>query len=292
MEPSDSDPRWDWPSVFSNLLLSCICVCLFTDCACCTDDYKPELAQEVINSTHLLHFTFLDVPDPGKSNDIKGHGYPFPTVLYLIGKMFSIEGGKMAVYAHGHVLRHVQDRLDDAGGAGVPVSITASKIHSYYLGFTPSMTSLILRAAVLNGTVTEVKDHTEKEQALQNIVNGVVPGRWDNTRPVNDRERNMVHVLRVDIDKDKSHTHTHMERHGTEWYDDVHNPKVTQKYWEGSIPIWEAYGEPINGPNNKMKNVPPYVTGFIDDMNKKNYNYSKCEAGKKWPYDPFPSDDK
>ncbi|THC97574.1 hypothetical protein EYZ11_002929 [Aspergillus tanneri] len=117
--------------------------------------------------------------------------YPFPTALYLIGKMFNVGKRPLAIYANSHILGPIKDHLDMAGEKCIPVSITASKV---------------LKAAVLIGTVCEVTDHEKKWSALENI-GDVLPLQWENARRVRDYEYKMMRALRVAIDLDKSHMH-------------------------------------------------------------------------------------
>ncbi|KAF7589929.1 hypothetical protein BBP40_003509 [Aspergillus hancockii] len=133
----------------------------------------------------------------------------------------------------------------------------------------------------------EVTDEHEKDMALQHIVDGVVPGRWDakHTHPATEIEKDIVRVLRVDINLAVSYTHTHLCRHGSEMKEDIDN-HVATRYWEGSIPIWETYGPPIPGPHNEIP-VPEHVKTYIDDMNAKNMVYSIQVASKPWPKEPM-----
>ncbi|EAU36145.1 predicted protein [Aspergillus terreus NIH2624] len=256
-----------------------------------TDEYdkegKPEEAQKVINTAHILHFTFHDVPDEGG----------FPTVLNLIGGIMPAPDGSDVLYAHGYVPEKVLQRFGEALGISLKVTVTASKVYSYYCGYTPFSHGITFRSAVINGHASLLRydpgttqcqesisdgdiSKNEKLEALSGIVDGIFggDGRWKDTRrPFKDEELKRVPVLRVDIDKKASRLH---ERLGVLGYEAEWEKGTGKDYWEGAIPIWETYGDVIKG--NTTRNPPDYLKVF-ERRKKHNEDVAVKEAKKPYP---------
>jgi hypothetical protein len=57
------------------------------------------------------------------------------------------------------------------------------------------------RCAVVLGRLEVVADAREKLEALRAIVNHAVAGRWDDTRPPNERELRATLVLALEVDE-------------------------------------------------------------------------------------------
>ncbi|KAG2418512.1 hypothetical protein HFD88_001613 [Aspergillus terreus] len=257
-----------------------------------TDEYdkegKPEEAQKVINTAHILHFTFHDVPDEGG----------FPTVLNLIGGIMPAPDGSDVLYAHGYVPEKVLQRFGEALGISLKVTVTASKVYSYYCGYTPFSHGITFRSAVINGHASllqydpdttqcreSISDEdiakNEKLEALLGIVNGIFAGddRWKDTRrPFKDEELKRVPVLRVNIDRKASRLH---ERLGVLGYEADWETGTKDQYWEGAIPIWETYGAPIKG--NTRCPTPDYLIKLFEKRKKDNEDAAVKEAKKPYP---------
>ncbi|GES60619.1 FMN-binding split barrel-like protein [Aspergillus terreus] len=252
------------------------------------EDDKREEAKKVINTAHILHFTFHEVPDDRE----------FPTVLNLIGGIMPAPDGQNVLYAHGYVPENVLQRFGEAQGRSLKVTVTASKVYSYYCGYTPFSHGITFRSAVINGHASllrydpghpqcreSISDEdiakNEKLEALSGIVNGIFGGkdRWEDTRhPFKDEELRRVHVFRVDIKEEASRLH---ERLGVLGYETEWETGKGKDYWEGAIPIWETYGEPISG--NTRRSFPEYLRTVFEDRKKHNEDAAVKEAKKPYP---------
>ncbi|KAH8696548.1 hypothetical protein BGW36DRAFT_360377 [Talaromyces proteolyticus] len=255
------------------------------------DDYndpgKAEKAKGVINTAHILHFTFPELPDKGG----------FPTVLNLIGGIMPSPEGHDVLYAHGYVPKEILLRFGEPPVHHLKVTVTASKVYSYYFGYSPFSHGITFRSAVINGSATllryspdtpqckaEISDKeiTSKDElpwALFNIVEGMFGSehRWNDTRhPFKDEELKRVPVLRVEIDKSASRLH---ERLGVLGYEPDWETSSGEKYWEGSIPIWETYGDHIQG--NTKRDFPEYLSKVFIDRKKHNEEVAVEEAKRK-----------
>ncbi|KAJ5492032.1 FMN-binding split barrel-like protein [Penicillium expansum] len=249
------------------------------------DPGKAGEAKKVINTAHILHFTFPELLDKGG----------FPTVINLIGGMMPDPKNPNhdVVYAHGYVPKEVLVLFSNPEDHP-KVTVTASKVYSYYCGYTPFSHGITFRSAVINGHASllpynehissckeEVKDdeiikENEKLWALFNIVTGMFGSedRWNDTRrPFKDEEVKRVPVLRVEIDKSTSRLH---ERLGVLGYEPDWETSDGRKYWEGAIPIWETYGDPIKGKTDRA--FPDYLNKVFTHRRESNEQVAVEEA--------------
>ncbi|KAE8387594.1 hypothetical protein BDV23DRAFT_186141 [Aspergillus alliaceus] len=252
---------------------------------------KTKEAAEVINTAHILHFTFPQVLD--KSD--------FPTVLNLIGGIMLSPEGYDVLYAHGYVPNEVLQHFGKDQGNSLKVTVTASKVYSYYCGYTPFSHGITFRSAVINGDASllrydpdpsqckvqisdeEIDPKNEKPWALFRIVEGMFggDGRWKDTRrPFKDEELKRVAVLRVEINKSASRLH---ERLGVLGFEPDWQKPMADVYWQGSIPIWETYGDHIQG--NTERDFPEYLSKVFIDRKKHNEEVAVEEAKKRFKKD-------
>ena len=161
-------------------------------------------------------------------------------------------------------------------GAGLPVSIAATKVDGVVLSLTPNSHSYNYRSAVLFGHASLVMEDEEKLWAMELITNSVVPGRWDNSRTPPDRaEMVSTSILRVRIVSGSGKI-----RDGGPHDDqkDLEREDVVKGVWTGVIPLWETLGEPIAGTSNAQEEVPKHVRAFQAETKSNNEAYAKKAA--------------
>lgn len=130
-----------------------------------SDEYDANFTKEIINSQHILHISFLT-----KDSE-------YPTVCYLVGKIFKCKDKPEALYVHGHVQETVLGRLKgiEKGDPDIPVSVAASIANSHHLGFSGFATGFSFANIVLNGTASLMgvsKDNkVEREDIMKHMVN-------------------------------------------------------------------------------------------------------------------------
>lgn len=73
---------------------------------------------------------------------------------------------------------------------------------------------------------------------------------------------------------------------GYEMEQDIKNPEVVNNFWEGAIPVWQAFGEPIAGEHNKIK-TPKYLKDWAIKKTNDNKTNAYAVAEKPYPYDPY-----
>ncbi|KFY88364.1 hypothetical protein V500_06363 [Pseudogymnoascus sp. VKM F-4518 (FW-2643)] len=238
--------------------------------------YDLETVHKIVNNTPVLHVSFQpDLSDP------------FPAILPMIGQMGSFARPSSSIsdpldcYLHGYVSSRVMNVSRAAiasGKPGLPVCIAASKVDGLVLSLTPNSHSYNYRSAVLFGYATPVTDAEEKLWAMEMITNSVVPQRYENTRiPPIPAEMQSTQILRVTIDSASSKVRDWIPSDSAE---DMNNKEVVDKVWVGVVPVYEAYGEPIPSPLNKVEKVPEYVEEFLKESNEEGLAYATA-AGKR-----------
>ncbi|KAL2262054.1 hypothetical protein VTK26DRAFT_2617 [Humicola hyalothermophila] len=238
-------------------------------------DYSLETIHQIVNSCPILHVSF-NTPDS-----------PFPAVLPMIGKMGSFErpsadlGDPLDLYLHGYISSRIMNftRSSSSQGqpaAGLPVTVAASHLDGLVLSLTPNSHSYNYRSAVLFGHASAVTDPAEKLWALQLITDGVVPGRWRNSRvPPNAAELGSTSVLRVRVKTASAKVRAggpHDER------GDMEDEAVRERVWTGVVPVWSVMGEPVEAGYNRVEGVPGYLEEWRTEMNKDAEAYAKENA--------------
>jgi nitroimidazol reductase NimA-like FMN-containing flavoprotein (pyridoxamine 5'-phosphate oxidase superfamily) len=238
--------------------------------------YDLETVHSIVNTTPVLHVSFQ--PDPSD---------PFPAILPMIGQMGSYARPSSSIsdpldcYLHGYVSSRVMNVSRAAiasGKPGLPVCIAATKVDGLVLSLTPNSHSYNYRSAVLFGHAIPVTEFEEKEWAMEMITNSVVPQRYENTRiPPIPAEMQSTQILRVKIDSASSKTRDWIPSDSAE---DMANDEIRDKVWTGVVPVYEAFGEPVPSPNNRVEKVPEYVEEYIRESNAEGLAYA-TEAGEK-----------
>lgn len=213
-------------------------------------------------------------------------------MAYLVGKFFQYKQNPETLYVHGHLQEPIKYRLEtdrEEGGPGLPVTIAASKINSYVLGYSGFATGYTFASTALNGVAhllpVSPEFQSERLAVMNHILDSLIPGRSKNIRDLGD-DVHYVSIIKIDVKEKKSHTHGISAALGIEMKKDIDDEHVRKNYWEGAIPVWQTYGDPIPGEHNKVSTPPSYLTTFIDKQNKENKQHAKDVASAKWPYDP------
>jgi len=137
------------------------------------------------------------------------------------------------LYLHGaaanHALRTAAQSLD--------VSVAVTLVDGIVLARSAFHHSLNYRSVIVFGTARKVDDPDEKRRALLSIVDHVVPGRSEATRPPTDSEVRSTLVLRVPLSQASAKV-----RDGgpVEEPEDLELP-----FWGGEIPLRLTAGTPV-----------------------------------------------
>ncbi|KAL5358469.1 hypothetical protein BJX96DRAFT_146649 [Aspergillus floccosus] len=230
--------------------------------------YDLGAIHSIINSSQVLHVSF----NPGPSD-------PFPAILPMIGQMGSFDYPSASIdeplecYLHGYVSSRIMNLARANEGEGLPVCVAASKVDGLILSLTPNSHSYNYRSAIIHGYAQLVTDEAEKLYAMELITNSVLPDRWRHSRVPPDRaEMSSTVILKVKVVDGSGKI-----RDGgvSDEKKDTTNEEVTQSVWTGVVPVWETFGEPIPSPQNKVTDVPEYITSFVSSKNAENQSYSE-----------------
>ena len=169
------------------------------------------------------------------------------------------------VYLHGSSVARLF-RL--TSGDEIPLCVCGTLLDGYVLAFTPFHNSCNYRSAVVFGHGSLITDQDEILFALKLITNNSIAQRWENSRtPPTKSEITSTGVLKVRIETASAkvrHGGPHDERF------DLQNLEMVNKTWVGVVPAYTTLGDPIAGEDNKLKQVPNYLSDWIADVNSLN----------------------
>lgn len=197
----------------------------------------------------------------------------------MIGQMGSFDypsadiNEPLDCYLHGYVSSRIMNLARESQGQGLPICVAATKMDGLVLSLTPNSHSYNYRSAVLHGYAHVVTDEAEKLYAMELITNSVLPNRWDHSRVPPDRaEMTSTVILRVKVVDGSGKI-----RDGgvSDEKKDTSNDEVTNRVWTGVVPVWETFGTPIPGAENKVAEVPDYIRSFVTSKNDQNRSYAQ-----------------
>jgi len=82
----------------------------------------------------------------------------------------------------------------------VSACLTVTLIDGLVIARSAFHHSVNYRSVVVHGSLRDVTDEAEKERALILVTNHLLPGRWDEVRPMNKKEFGATGVLALDIE--------------------------------------------------------------------------------------------
>lgn len=180
-------------------------------------------------------------------------------------------------YLHGYV----SSRLMNLSTSTLPICVAATKLDGLVLSLTPNSHNYNYRSAILQGTASIVDNLEEKLWAMQLITNSVVPDRWAHTRvPPDGAEMSSTRILKVEIE-----TASGKVREGCpeDERKDMKREDVLDEVWTGVVPVYERLGTPVEGPYNRVKEVPGHVGRWVEEENGRREGYAGEAARKDAP---------
>lgn len=139
--------------------------------------YDKATVHAILDEALLAHVGFVDKD--------------WPTVIPMI--YARIDG---TLYLHGAKAA----RFAKALGKGVPVCIEVTLVDALVLARSAFHSSMNYRSVVIHGMARQVTDADEKAQALAQVTDHLAPGRWDEARPMTDKELKSTGVIAVPIE--------------------------------------------------------------------------------------------
>jgi nitroimidazol reductase NimA-like FMN-containing flavoprotein (pyridoxamine 5'-phosphate oxidase superfamily) len=183
--------------------------------------YERELVHRILDEALICHVGFVT----------DGQPYVIPTIHARDGE---------TLYLHGSPANRTMGALSE----GAPLCVTVTLIDELVLARSARQHSLNYRSVVLFGSAREVTDPAEKEQALQAVVEHMVPGRSAEIRGPDAKELETTKVVALSIEEASAKVRE--------------DPPVDKRRdlssesWAGLLPLAVAPGEPI-----PSENVPP-----------------------------------
>lgn len=156
-----------------------------------------------------------------------GQPVVIPTIHVRLGSL---------LYIHGAVASSMLKVLAD----GTPIAVTVTLVDGIVLARSAYNHSLNYRSVVVLGTASEVTDGEEKLQALEALVEHVMPGRWADARFPTDAELRATRLLKIPVVEASAKI-----RQGPPTDDpgDMDLP-----IWAGVVPVGEQRGLPVPDP--------------------------------------------
>ena len=140
-------------------------------------NYDREAIHAVLDEGMIAHVGFVD----------EGRPVVVPMVYGRIRDRLYIHGARAARFAK-------------TMGPGVAVCITVTLVDALVIGRSAFHNSMNYRSVVIHGLARQVEVVEEAEEALIAVTDHLLPGRWDESRPMTAKELRSTSVLRVEIE--------------------------------------------------------------------------------------------
>lgn len=171
-----------------------------------------------------------------------GHPIVVPTIHARVGETLYLHGSPGS-----RVLRAMR--------RGTEVCVSAAIVDGLVVARTPFHNSMNYRSVVLYGVPRLVDERDEKWTALEAITEHVVPGRWDDSRPPNEKEFKGTLIVAVSLEEASAKVRSSGPKDEPEDYD--------LPYWAGVVPVQTVFGEPIVDEELRVDtDVPGYLREY------------------------------
>ncbi|MDJ0343099.1 pyridoxamine 5'-phosphate oxidase family protein [Streptomyces sp. H10-C2] len=177
--------------------------------------YDRETVHAILDEGYLCHLGFIR----------DGAPVVLPTLYARVGER---------LYVHGSTGSRP---LRGAADPGLAVCLTVTHLDALVLARSAFHHSMNYRSVVVHGTAYQVTEPAERLEALDALVNQVVPGRADDSRRANARELAATSVIRLELLEVSAKLRTGGPNDEPE---DAGLP-----YWTGIVPVDRTYGAPV-----------------------------------------------
>ncbi|MFF5938222.1 pyridoxamine 5'-phosphate oxidase family protein [Streptomyces sp. NPDC012508] len=198
--------------------------------------YDRALVHSILDEAYVCHLGFVR----------DGAPVVLPTLYGRIGDRLYVHGstGSRPVRMAGG---------SGPGAPGLPVCLTVTHVDGLVLAKSAFHHSINYRSVVVHGTAHQVTDPEELRTALDALVDHVVPGRADDSRPANARELAATAVLRLDLDEVSAKVRAGGPNDEPE--------DAALPHWAGVIPVRRAYDTPVPAEDlDPSVALPAYLT--------------------------------
>ncbi|MER5972432.1 pyridoxamine 5'-phosphate oxidase family protein [Streptomyces sp. NPDC002055] len=179
--------------------------------------YDHDLVHAILDEGYVCHLGFVR----------DGAPVVLPTLYGRVGPR---------LYVHGSTGSRPL-RMAGAADAGLPVCLTVTHVDGLVLARSAFHHSLNYRSVVVHGTAYPVTAAAERSEALDALVEQVLPGRAEDSRRANEKELAATAVLRLDLDEVSAKVRTGGPN------DDPADADLP--HWSGVLPVSVRYGTPV-----------------------------------------------
>jgi nitroimidazol reductase NimA-like FMN-containing flavoprotein (pyridoxamine 5'-phosphate oxidase superfamily) len=172
---------------------------------------------------------------------VDGQPYAIPTGYARVGDV---------LYLHGSAASRMLRSLS----TGIPVCVTVTLVDGLVLARSAFHHSINYRSVMILGQARLVTDPAEKTAALRAFTNHIVPGRWEELRPVTTQELAGTSVLVLPIEEASAKVRTGPPIDEEE--------DLTWPVWAGVVPLAQQDGEPLPDAHVRV-DTPPFDAGRL-----------------------------
>lgn len=166
--------------------------------------------------------------------------------------LYARVGGKL--YVHGSRASRMLRLL----AAGTPACVSVTLVHGLVLARSAFEHSANYESVVCFGRFAPVEDEAERLAAFAAFTNAILPGRWDEVRPVLAQELKATTIVALPLEEASAKV-----RSGGP--DDDETEDADLEIWAGEIPFVTGYGEPVPSPGLRAGvPIPPSVLALLD----------------------------
>lgn len=206
--------------------------------------YDRETVFAILDTGFVAHVGFV----------IDERPMVIPMAYARCGETIYIHGAKAA-------------RIIKAPATTASVCLTVTHVDGVVVARSAFNHSMNYRSVVIHGHVRPVTEIEEKENALIAVTNHILPNRWDEVRPMTDKEFRATGVLALEIE-----TASAKIRQGPPIDDPA---DYDLPYWAGVIPVVQTLGQAVDDGRLAEGTVTPD---------------SLASAGRKFRHDSDPED--
>lgn len=180
-------------------------------------NYDSSIIHSILDEGLICHVGFV----------VDGQPFVIPTAYGRIDDQIYIHGSPMS-----RMLRSLQQ--------GIEVCITVTLLDGLVLARSAFHHSMNYRSVVIFGTAIAIEDPAEKMTALKAFTNHVLPDRWSQVRPANEKEIAGTLVLALSLSEASAKIRT-----GPPVDDEA---DYALPIWAGELPLRIVADAPINDP--------------------------------------------
>lgn len=194
--------------------------------------YDRELIESILDEALICHVGFVH----------EGTPVVIPTIHARVGETLYLHGSPAS-----RMLRSMR--------SGDEICVTVTLVDGLVVARAAFHNSMNYRSVVIFGKPRIVDDPNEKGDALEAITEHVLPGRWADSRPMNEKEQKGTLVVALPITEASAKT----SEGGPGDEDEDYGLPI----WAGLVPLTLKPGDPITDPLLEVDVGPPrYVIDY------------------------------